>query len=117
MQNMKKVVIVIGVIFIFVLVGLLGWFLGIEMRVSETNSPINLIKPRPLDKYSLDNLANSQINPGKIEILRSLDENDKFSSFLFTFSYNPGLVEKETKKTSGLTNIPQASGPFPLILM
>ena len=114
---MKRVILLIGLIFIFVLVGLLGWFLGLEMRTNESKLPINLIKSRPLDKYSFDNLASSQIQPGKIEILRSLDENDKFSSFLFTFSFNPDLNEKETKKTSGLLNIPQGSGPFPLILM
>ena len=117
MQIMKRVVLVISLIFIFVLVGLLGWFLGLEMRTNESKLPINLIKSRPLDKYSFDNLANSQIQPGKIEILRSLDENDKFSSFLFTFSFNPDLDEKETKKTSGQLNIPQGPGPFPLILM
>jgi len=77
-----------------------GWWFSREKIVTQ-------ITPRPLDKYAIENLSKTDITPAKIEI----------SGNLFSFVFDPTLSGKETKKVTGLINIPSGDGPFPVIVM
>jgi dipeptidyl aminopeptidase/acylaminoacyl peptidase len=78
-------------------------------------SPLSssLIKPKPLEKYSFDNLSQQQFSPSPIEIKELITSQTKFDSHLFSFTV-------EDKKVTGQANIPTRSVPesgFPVIIM
>jgi dienelactone hydrolase len=103
---MKKIIFVILLLISFVL----GWIaFGLTSR-TKTAPIIQQIKPRTLDKYTIENLAKTQIEGSKIEIKDVLKEDKNFTSYLFTF-------QAQQKKVSGLINIPKGIGPFPVIVM
>ncbi|MEK7112723.1 MAG: hypothetical protein AAB875_05345, partial [Patescibacteria group bacterium] len=112
---MRKVVVYILLILV---AGTIGWFLNSLYNSPQTpESPISQVKPRPLDKYTIENLSKAQIQPSKIEIGETLKEEKEFTSYLFSFSLDPTLSGKEKKKVTGLINIPSGNGPFPAVLM
>jgi dipeptidyl aminopeptidase/acylaminoacyl peptidase len=102
------------------LIGCLGY-----IAIGKCKSP-NSIKermveiPRPLDKYSIDNLSEAEVMPEKIKIGESLKTEENFDSHLFSFEYDPTLQnrnEGERKVVSGLINLPNKPGVFPLVIM
>ncbi len=112
---MRKYLVITALILV---TGASGWILhSFYDSQKSPQSPIAQIKPRPLDKYTIENLSRAEVKPAKIEIGETLKEEDKFSSYLFSFSFDPTLTNKEPKKVTGLVNIPQGEGPFPLIVM
>jgi dienelactone hydrolase len=80
-------------------------------------SVITQIKPRTLDKYTIENLAKEPAQPSKIEIGEIVKEDKDFTSYLFSLSFDPTLSGKQLKKVTGLINVPKGDGPFPLIVM
>lgn len=97
---------------------LAGWFLHSLFNPRQTpESPISQIKPRPLDKYTIDNLSKIEVPGTQIEIGEPLVKEEKFTSYLFSMSFDPSISGKEKKKVTGLINLPTAKGPFPLIVM
>lgn len=77
---------------------------------------------RPQDIYTIENLSREEIRPGKFLIKEILKEEEKFTSYLFDFEFNPNLDGKTFKTTTGQINLPagrQASRgeKFPIILM
>lgn len=93
----------IAIIFISI-----GWFANTAYHLPRGSNLISEIKPRPLDKYSFENLAKTGIKPVEIKL-----EPDH----LFSFEFDPTLTGKETKKVTGMINIPEGKGPFPIIVM
>lgn len=75
------------------------------------------IKPRPLDKYSIESLSTLNVPPAKIEIGDTLKNDGDFTSSLFSFVFDPTLSGKEIKKVTGLINTPSGKGPFPVVVM
>lgn len=55
--------ILIAIVFI-----LIGWFSNTAWHLPRGSNPITVIKPRPLDKYSIDNLSKAIVKPSQIEI-------------------------------------------------
>ena len=95
-----------------------GLVIGFYIASKTTpESPISQIKPRPLDKYTIDNLAKIEVPETQIEIGEPLVKEEKFTSYLFSMSFDPSLSGKEKKKVTGLINIPTAKGPFALVVM
>ena len=95
-----------------------GWFLhSLYTSPRALENPIAQIKPRPFEKYTIENLSQTQIPEAKIEIGETLKENTTFTSYLFSFSLDPSLSGKEKKKVTGLINIPKGVGPFPVVVM
>ena len=95
-----------------------GLVIGFYISTKTTpESPISQIKPRPLDKYTIDNLAKIEVPETQIEIGEPLVKKEKFTSYLFSFSLDPALSGKEKKKVTGLINIPSGNGPFPAVVM
>lgn len=93
----------------YILVGWVGktfWDLKYTSGVYQTIGKGAINTPKPLEKYSIENLSTSDIKPGKIEIDRNK----------FIFEFSPDLSGK-TKKISGSINIPEGDGPFPVIVM
>src|SRR3990172_12268680 len=113
---MKKplvTLILVGVSF------LAGYYLRDRLKLSD-NIPISLTdrqKSKPLEKYTIENLAKTEIKPGKLEIKEILKEETEYSSYLFEFEFNPNLDGKTLKKVTGQINLPKGDGKFPLILM
>ena len=102
-------------VFGFCVFFLLGLYLGDK---GEAKLPANpLVKEKPLDKYTIENLAKVSVPEGKFEIKETLDKQSSFNSYLFKFSFDPTLTGKITRTTSGQINIPNKKGPFPLIIM
>lgn len=114
---MKKYwgLILVATIFLFI-----GWFLnnltrGRSGQISITG-PVERIT-KPLEKYTIENLSNTKIDKGKIKIVKIIDEESSFTSYLFSFEFNPDPKNKKTKKTTGQINVPAGSGKFPLVVM
>jgi dienelactone hydrolase len=113
---MKKIVLLIILSLISFIA---GWSLKKYQQPSEfTETFISQRAPDlPLEKYAIEKLSRTKILTGKLEIEDIIKENDKHSSHLFNFEFNPDLKGKSLKKTTGQINIPNGEGPFPLIIM
>src|SRR3989344_1034076 len=114
---MNKLVFSVGALLILISFVILGWWLGKSGGPEKTQSPISIIKPRPLDKYTIENLGKSDIPIGKIEVGDILDKQTAYTSYLFNLEFSPNLNGNETKKTTGQLNLPNSQGTFPLVIM
>lgn len=106
---MKIKIVVVASIFILFGVGL---FLGLRLSNKTTIlSPLGKpIKEKPLDKYTFENLKKRKFLPSSVLIGKMLKDGEGYKSYLFFF-------KDQEKKVSGLLNIPQKSGTYPLIVM
>ena len=98
---------------IFLLIGIVsGWWFSRERTVIQ-------IKPRPLDKYTIENLISLNIEPGQIVIGDTIKEEKDFTSYLFSFVFDPAAAGQvfKLKKVTGLVNLPAGKGPFPIVIM
>lgn len=103
---------------IFTIAFIGGWFLSRYYYLPKTNTnPIVQIKPRPLDKYTFENLAKANVISSQINIESALSENNNFSSNTYSMNFDPTLTGKETKKVTGVINLPKDNLKHPLILM
>lgn len=95
----------------------IGWFANVAYHLPKSkNNPISAIKLRPLEKYSIENLANTKIESSKIEIGRVLADKPEFTSYEFSMKFNPDL-SNDQKTVTGLINIPKAKDQKPVIVM
>jgi len=112
---MKKYLVLILIAVIFVLA---GWFLHTYFDSMEIGkSSVAEIIPKPLEKYTIENLAKTPVKSVHLEIGRVIKESLGFTSYMFYFSFDPTLTGKSAKKVSGQINIPEGQGPFPLVIM
>jgi len=81
------------------------------------NSTMLKILPKPLEKYSILNLSETVVKPSNINIEEEISENEDFTSNLFSISFDPTLKDKNTKKVTGLINLPTKKGKYPIILI
>lgn len=110
----KKIVLILA---IFAIAFLAGWTANSLYRQPKTsNNPISQIKPRPLEKYTIDNLSKLNAEGGysaqtsNLKTEEILKEDKDFTSYLFSF-------KADNKRVTGLINIPKGNGPFPAIVM
>jgi len=97
---------------------LIGWFANTAWQLPrDEKNIISEIKPRPLDKYSIENLNSVSIKTSQIEIGRVVKDYPTFTSYEFGLNFDPTLTNGPKKKVSGLINIPKDGGPFPVIVM
>jgi dipeptidyl aminopeptidase/acylaminoacyl peptidase len=95
-----------------------GWFLhAYYIKPASPQNPITQIKPRPYDKYTIENLSKTAVSPVAIIIEGVLSEEPSFTSSLFSFNFDPTLQGKAPKKVTGLINIPKGKGPYPVVVM
>ncbi|MFC1625430.1 alpha/beta hydrolase family protein [Patescibacteria group bacterium] len=97
---------------ICILLVVMGWYLNqLYNSIGESDSQvINVIKPRPLDKYTIENLSKTKYEATPIERMEVINEYPKFTSYKI-------FINIDEKKVSGLINIPKAKGQFPIIVM
>ncbi len=111
---MKKYLIFI---FVATLSSLIGLFVGLKLvsksEVKETPKPAE----RTMDKYSIENLAKTQIPKGEIKIEKTLQENPSYTSYLFRYDFDPTLQNKKESSVSGQLNVPNKDGNFSIIVM
>jgi dipeptidyl aminopeptidase/acylaminoacyl peptidase len=111
---MRSVVYYFLVAAVFILI---GWFANTAYNLPRSsNNPIAQIKPTPLAKYSVENLARGGVKSSEITIGKVLKTNPKFTSYEFSMKFSPDLSEN-LKTVSGLINIPEGNGQFPVIVM
>ncbi|OGG27018.1 hypothetical protein A2960_02635 [Candidatus Gottesmanbacteria bacterium RIFCSPLOWO2_01_FULL_39_12b] len=80
---------------------------GIISPLGENSS---VTEPKPLDKYSFENLRERQFEDSQITFGKVLKEENRFFSRVFYYT-------SDGKKVSGLANIPKITGKLPVIVM
>lgn len=111
----EKILITIG----FVLSFGLGFMVG-QIIFVKNQKPAEIVKEvvdRSLDKYSIENLANTEVKSGNIKQTELIKDYPEFNSNKFVMEFSPDLKGKETKKVSGLLNVPKKEGKYPLVIM
>lgn len=101
-------------IYFFVVCNLLaiGWW-GNDYYKNYLDKDLSLPswnKPKPLERYSIENLSKTQVKPAKVNI----NEN------IFSFEFDPTLEygkNLELKKVTGLINIPSSGDKFPIVIL
>lgn len=117
---MKKAIYYLLIAAIF---SLIGWFANTAWHMPRGTSPISEIKPRPLAKYSIESLSKATVKPVSIEVGQVLKGPDhkyctaECSTYEFKMSFDPTLAGSQTKTVSGVINVPDGRGPFPVIVM
>lgn len=113
---MKRILLTAGVI---VLGFLGGWYAhSLYFSQEEIVEPVTRIKPRPLDKYTIENLSKTPVPQGDLQIKEVMEEENEYTSYLFEFTFIPTLSGKEEKTVTGQINIPSGQNEkYPLILM
>lgn len=114
---MKRCVILLS---IFAVGAIAGWFSRefLPLKPSSMQSPLSsgpTVVPKPLLKYSFDNLNQSGFSPKTITLTDKIKDNGEFTNWIFSFETLEG-------KVSGTANIPAvcASGQkkkCPVIIM
>lgn len=115
---LKKLFYILLVVIVF----LLGLFLNrvLETTDEQTSLPIQRVIPRPLEKYTIENLSKTEFAKGQFEVGSELAKTGEYVSYLFLFRFNPNLDGKEMKITEGQINLPERlsnKNKFPLIIM
>lgn len=97
----------------------LGWFLSDRYQKylgREKTLPF-WNKAKPLEKYTIENLSKTEVNPAEIKIYKDLKGTSKYTSHLFSFEFDPTLTNKNTKKVSGLMNVPIKNSLSPIAVL
>jgi len=108
---MKKLLLIPLLLIAFVA----GFFFKSYLNKPETK--IAIIKPTPLNKYTIENLAKTKAPTSNIIIENTLTQDKNFTSSIFSINFDPTLTGKETKKVSGVINIPTKPGTYPVVVM
>ena len=72
---------------------------------------------KPLDIYTIENLAQAEIKTGNIKLGSKLDTKSNYISNNFSFDFYPNPEKLDIKKTTGLINIPKLNEKMPIIIM
>lgn len=88
----------------------------------KNSNPIAKVKPTPLLKYTIENLTKTKAVAVQIELGDEIkpnqpQANSKIRSYKFYINFDPTLTGGQTKRVSGLINIPNGVGPFPVVIM
>ncbi len=70
-----------------------------QAGLNSLNLPRNI--ENPLDKYTIENLSTTDIEPGEINILEVIDNNSEHISRLTSFEFKPDPENSESKKLDG----------------
>jgi dipeptidyl aminopeptidase/acylaminoacyl peptidase len=96
----------------------LGWLASsFYQNYAPDLTIINPVIPKPLEKYTIENLAINKLEEGIIKIEEVINEENDFTSYLFSLEHKPSLQDKIAKKVTGQLNIPAGEGKYPIIVM
>jgi cephalosporin-C deacetylase-like acetyl esterase len=108
---------IIFLILLLPISGLAGYLVGINKPQPALKSIEDLVIPRPLETYQIENLKNANFSANLLEIGEEIQKTDKRTSNYFYLHFRPNPSSDKTKKTSGLINIPNIDGQLPLVVM
>lgn len=117
---MKNTLYYVLIAAIFLLV---GWFANVAWNLPRGSNPISAIKPRPLDKYTVENLSKANVQSSQIEmgdVLKGPEHQycvTTCTTYKFRMNFDPTLSNGTKKVVSGVVNVPSGKGPFPVIVM
>lgn len=100
-------------ILLLVFFGTLMFFLGTRIngkKIDKNIVPIEIIREKPLEKYTIENLSKRKPLGTSIEVGEELYKGDGFTAQLFSFTTSG-------KKVTGQINVPDKEGSYPLVLM
>jgi alpha-beta hydrolase superfamily lysophospholipase len=109
------IVLITSIVMFFI-----GWFsYAYVHKVSprEATTDIKEVVAKPLEKYSIENMQKASWQSGAFKIEKQIADEKEYTSYLFTFTFNPEIEGNKKAKTTGQINIPKGDGPFPVILM
>jgi dipeptidyl aminopeptidase/acylaminoacyl peptidase len=92
-----------------------GYFFKGYLIKPETK--IAIIKPTPLNKYTIENLSKTQAPASDITMGDTLIKDKNFTSAIFSMTFDPTLTNQAKKKVTGVINIPTKPGKYPVIVM
>ncbi|MCX6724915.1 MAG: hypothetical protein NTV20_02330, partial [Candidatus Shapirobacteria bacterium] len=108
----KNWLLIIFAILYLVLLGSL-FFLSSRTGQKSLISPLGssfFNQPKPLEKYSFENLRKRQYQGSEIKLEKVLQEQNSYTSYLFSF-------ESDGKKVTGMANLPKKEGKLPVVVM
>lgn len=97
-----------------------GWFSYAYVHKVSPEEAVQGAKTaitKPYEKFSIDNLQKATFTPGIFKIEKELGSEKEYTSYLFSYTFNPEVITETTKTTTGQINIPKGEGPFPIVLM
>jgi len=95
-----------------------GFVLGNrETGTGETIEKIIAPVATPYAAYRVESMQNEALGSGPIEIKEVLAEKEGFTSYLFSHEFQPAPYSRERKKVTGLINLPEEGGEYPVALM
>ncbi len=112
---MKQLLLYFLIATVFILI---GWFANVAYHLPRTpGNIVSEIKQYPLEKYSFDNLSKTDIKASDLELGKVIKEYPDFISYEFSLTFDPYINKGAQKRLTGLINIPNGEGPFPVIVM
>lgn len=113
---MKKAVGFAGIAVI--LVAASAVYLLTKPKTNQVLNPTAQINPKPLAKYAFENLKTRTSAGGNISIGQNVKKGTGFSSYIFYFpAEGPSPSGVGSKKVSGMMNIPQKPGNYPVLIL
>jgi len=102
-------------LFAFLYLALIGalFFLPGQSGQKSFLSPLGsgfFNQPKPLEKYSFENLRKRQYQGSEIKLEKIIKEEDKYTSWLFSF-------QSDGEKVTGMLNLPKKEGKRPVVVM
>lgn len=97
-----------------------GYFLSVRLNTSSyENVLINKLASKPLNKYTIDNLSSSKFLMGSFSITSTLEKQESYTAYKFSYTFVPDPKSTDTKVTSGLINIPNSNeqNKYPLVVL
>lgn len=105
--------LLIGILF-GLFISVVVWYGKNYIRSIRIISPVTKLQlsptPKPLEKYAFENLKKRTYTGSEITIGEKMNETSTFLSYVFYFT-------SDGKKVSGMINVPNRSGTFPVIVM
>lgn len=116
---MRKILLFILVVFFTSTAFVGGWYFRdyLKPRTNVMSNDKAKEPEKPLETYTIENLANNNYESGKIAIKETLEKEDSFTSYLFNFKFKPNPDKQVVKTTTGMINLPNKSGKYPIIVM
>jgi len=88
---MKKALLSVVVLILILISGFIGLTIG---KKTSKKTDTQEIRFKPLEKYTIENLSQTDIKPGKLEIKDVMEEGENYVSYLFQLTFNPNLDGK-----------------------
>jgi len=100
-------------VFVALIISLgIGFMVG-QIVLIKTQRPsllVNKVIDRSLDKYTIDNLSKLEIKSSDLKIEKLIKDYPSFTS-------NEFVMDLDSKKVSGMVNIPKGDKNYPLVVM